>query len=66
MRKEVIVEGMTCNGCAGTVQRKFSELEGVNNVSVDLASKTVSIESNADISKESLQQALEETAYKVV
>lgn len=66
MRTEVIVEGMTCKGCAGSVQRIFENIDGVNNVSVDLASKTVSIESTENISKGTLQEALAATAYKVI
>lgn len=66
MKTEVAVEGMTCNGCAGNVQRRFENIDGVKNVSVDLASKTVSIESEKNISKVTLQDALSETAYKVI
>lgn len=66
MKKEVVVEGMTCHGCAGNVQRRFEELDGVSNVSVNLDSKTVSIESTNDISKETLQEALSATAYTVI
>ena len=66
MRTQVVVEGMTCMGCAGNVQRRFENLDGVKTVSVDLASKTVSIESTENISKGTFQDALAETAYKVV
>lgn len=57
---------MLCHGCAGNVQRRFEELDGVSNVSVNLDSKTVSIESTNDISKETLQEALSATAYTVI
>ncbi|MDN6195192.1 MAG: heavy-metal-associated domain-containing protein [Atopostipes suicloacalis] len=45
MKKEVTVEGMTCEGCANTVRKKFEDIQGVEKINVDRATKNVSIES---------------------
>ena len=39
MKKEVLLDGVKCAGCANTVQEKFSAIEGVESVKVDLANK---------------------------
>ena len=39
MKKEVLIEGMKCEGCANTVQERFAEIEAVESVNIDLANK---------------------------
>lgn len=39
----VIVEGMTCEGCTRSVERALSDVEGVRDVIVNLADKSVTI-----------------------
>ena len=39
MKKEVLLDGVKCAGCANTVQERFSAIEGVESVEVDLATK---------------------------
>lgn len=65
MKKQVIVEGMSCNGCANSVKHKFSALEGVHSVTVDLETKTVEIDSQTDIEDARLKEALADTNYSV-
>ncbi|MCQ2436401.1 MAG: cation transporter [Clostridia bacterium] len=38
------VEGMKCGGCAAKVEKKASSADGVYKASVDLASKTLTVE----------------------
>ena len=66
MKKEVRVEGMKCAGCAETVQERFRAVEGVDSVTVDLANKKVSIESQTNIEKEKLVAALTGTKYLLI
>ncbi|MCK9474454.1 MAG: SO_0444 family Cu/Zn efflux transporter [Candidatus Muirbacterium halophilum] len=48
----VVVNGMTCNHCASTVKRIILEINGIENVEVDLNSKNVYIEGfSLDIDK---------------
>lgn len=39
MKKEILLDGVKCAGCANTVQERFSAIEGVESVEVDLATK---------------------------
>lgn len=66
MKKEVLIEGMKCQGCANTVQERFAEIEGVESVEVDLATKKVMIESQSEILENRLVAALADTKYSLV
>lgn len=66
MKNEIIVEGMTCAGCANTVKTKFEAVDGVKSVGVDLESKKITIESDSKIDKETLIAALSDTNYSIV
>lgn len=66
MRKEVVVEGMKCEGCANAVYERFTAVEGVEAVKVDLANKKVTLESQTDIDTANLNAALSNTKYSIV
>ncbi|MFB3827804.1 MAG: heavy-metal-associated domain-containing protein [Bryobacteraceae bacterium] len=60
------VSGMTCGGCARTIQRKLSSTPGVAKASVDLEGKTATVE--FDPSKtgvDALVSAIEKLGYQV-
>ncbi len=65
MNYEAIVEGMSCNGCANSVKAAFSNIEGVSQVDVDLDEKKVSVQSSQELTKDQLDDALEDTSYTV-
>jgi copper chaperone len=65
MKKELIIEGMKCEGCASTVREKFEAIEGVQSVTIDLANKKAIIESQSDIHKDTFVSALSDTKYVV-
>ncbi len=46
MSIEIIVENIKCGGCANTITTKLKELEGVNDVSVNIEEGKVSIDGN--------------------
>ncbi len=46
---ELQVEGMTCGGCANSVKRSIQALDASAGVQVDLANKTVQIDTVATI-----------------
>jgi copper chaperone CopZ len=48
-----------------TVERLFSQIDSVVKVEVDLKTGIVDIKSNKEVSKEELEGALENSAYKV-
>ena len=66
MKKEVFIEGMKCEGCANTVQDRFSAIEGVESVEIDLANKSVLIESQSEVPEDTLVVALADTKYSLV
>ena len=41
--EKIIVENVTCNGCANSIKRQLSTLEGVKTVDVDVASGVVTV-----------------------
>lgn len=65
MKQEVLLEGVKCAGCANTVKEKFSAIEGVETVEVDVETKKAVLESNTEINSEMLNDALADTKYSV-
>ncbi len=59
------VSGMTCGHCVTSVREEVSEVEGVDEVDVDLASGRVTV-SGAGFSDEQIAAAVAEAGYEVV
>lgn len=66
MKYTAIVEGMNCNGCANSVKAAFTQVDGVQEVDVDLESKEATIVSQSELSESKLKDALEDTTYTVL
>jgi len=68
MKKIILnVEGMSCAHCERSVKNAVGELEGVENVIVDLPGKTVAIEYDSDnLTFENFKAAIEEEDFNVV
>jgi len=66
MKYTAIVEGMNCNGCANSVKAAFTQVEGVQEVQVNLDAKEAEIVSGTEVSEEKLKEALADTTYTVV
>ena len=56
------VEGMTCKNCKAHVEKDISEIEGVENVSADLATGEVSV-SGSEIDPQKVKNAVEKAGY---
>lgn len=65
MEKELMLEGMKCDGCVATVKEKFSAIAGVEEVTVDLEGKKATVKMTQDISKTTFNEALSGTKFKV-
>ncbi len=65
-KRELKVQGMTCQHCVNTVRRALSSIEGVVSVNVDLPTGRVEVELEKDVPQEKLTAAIEEWGYKVV
>ncbi|WP_367297305.1 heavy-metal-associated domain-containing protein [Loigolactobacillus coryniformis] len=59
--QKVTINGMKCQGCADTVTEKLGSV--VNNVNVDLDSKTATFDGTASVAE--LNAALADTSYSV-
>lgn len=60
---EMQVEGMTCGGCAASVKRAVQSVDGAAEVNVDLNSKTVRVNTVADI--DTIKSAVMSAGYPV-
>jgi copper chaperone CopZ len=59
------VAGMTCNHCVMSVREEVSEVAGVQDVDVDLATGTLTV-TGADVSDDAVRAAVAEAGYEVV
>lgn len=64
MKKELIVEGMSCGHCSARVEKALNEIDGVQ-AKVDLESKTASVTLSKEVSDEALIQAVTDAGYEV-
>lgn len=63
---EFLVEGMTCSHCVSSVTEELSEVDGVQQVAVDLrpgAASVVTVTSSGPISDDAVRAAVEEAGY---
>jgi len=65
MKKEMLIEGMTCGHCKMRVVNALTEVEGVTSVDVDLDSKKATLEASEGITDSMLKDAVEEWGYEV-
>ena len=59
------VDGMTCGHCVSAVRSEVGKLDGVTDVSVDLASGQVTVEAETTPDSAVLQAAVEEAGYEI-
>jgi copper ion binding protein len=59
------VPAISCQHCVNAITNEVTGVDGVKNVVVDLASKTVRVESAEGVSREALTAAIEEAGYDV-
>jgi copper chaperone CopZ len=63
---EFPVTGMTCNGCARTIERKLASTPGVNTASVDLENAKATVEYDEQrTDRTQLVFAVESLGYQV-
>lgn len=66
MKKEFLLEGMSCGHCVKRVENALDELIGVVQVTVILEENKAIIELNQEISDSVLRDAIDEAGYDVV
>lgn len=63
MKKDLLIEGMTCGHCAGRVEKALREVAGVKNVKVDLGKNSAEV--HGEVDDKSLSEAVIEAGYAV-
>lgn len=66
MKKTIKIEGMSCGHCTGTVEKALRAVSGVKDVSVDLTSKTATVEAQDSVSDDMLTKTVTDTGFHVV
>jgi Cu+-exporting ATPase len=60
------VEGMTCASCVSRVEKSISKIEGIKNVSVNLATEKASFEIDTGLANlNQVEKAVEDAGYKI-
>ena len=66
MKESLKIEGMHCAGCANSVEKALSEVEGVDKASVNLATEKALVEfENGEVTREKLKEAVQNAGYDV-
>jgi copper chaperone len=60
------VKGMTCEHCVRAVTEELKNIEGVSDVSVDLASGQVTVASERRLDEGEVRAAVDEAGYELV
>ena len=60
------VAGMTCSQCERAVTQEISHVAGVQSVTVDLASGSVSVTTIASVDRADIAAAVDEAGYTLV
>jgi copper chaperone CopZ len=61
MNTSIIVDNLKCGGCANTITKKLSVLEGITNVNVDKDTSTITY----DYANDTLVEVVEATLAKL-
>ena len=65
MNQTIFVNGMTCNHCKNAVTEELSKISDVKKVQVDLVTGQVVIDTEAEIGRERLEEAIKEAGYEL-
>ena len=63
MTKEFTVRDISCGHCAQAITKEVQGVQGVQNVSVDVATKRVSVEASEQVTPDTLIDAINEAGY---
>jgi copper ion binding protein len=60
------VKGMSCQHCVMSVKKALGQLEGVQNIEVDLQKGEVRFENSKAVELNRIEKAIEEAGYQVI
>ncbi len=61
--KKVRIEGMTCSGCSGRVEKALKAVDGIENVRVDLEDNSAAF--GGAVTEDMVRTAIEDIGYDV-
>lgn len=61
--KKVRIEGMTCSGCSGRVEKAMKGVAGIENVNVDLRDNSATFD--GPVTDQQVKEAIEDIGYDV-
>lgn len=64
--KKIRIEGMSCGHCTGSVEKALRAVAGVSTVSVDLATKTATVETDGSTTDDVLRKTVTALGFDVV
>lgn len=62
----IYIQGMTCGGCADSVQKALMQIPGVSQVSVRLSEQSADVVHTDEVSNQALVDAVEGAGFDVV
>lgn len=65
MQTTLNVQGMTCGGCASSVERALGELSGVSSVAVDWQVGQVVVSHDETVAQADIIDAIEDAGFEV-
>lgn len=65
MNKKFTVTGMTCSACSAAVEREVKKVQGVNNVSVNLLTNSMTVDFEDNLSEDTIVNAVCKAGYGV-
>ena len=65
MNQTIFVNGMTCDHCKNAVTEELSKISDVKKVQFDLVTGQVVIDTEAEIGRERLEEAIKEAGYEL-
>jgi copper chaperone len=66
MNTQILVENLKCNGCATTIRKELSQLEGVSSVQVNVEIGHVNVDHIELLSPEAIKRTLLHLGYPEV
>jgi copper chaperone len=63
--KTIQIKGMSCQHCVMAVKKALSGIEGIDNVSVDLAAGTATFDEKGSVDRETIRHHIEDAGYEL-
>lgn len=66
VRSDISVDGMTCGACASGIERRLTQIDGVENALVNFATGRATVRHNPSVARAELDGAIEALGYHVI